>query len=171
MEDSLGAIAAQQCQSVLMGLPVVDDHRHLQVPGQTQLGLKHPLLHLPGGKIVVVVQADLPNGHHLWFLRQPGQCLQVPGLELFCLMGVHPHGTEEKGILLGQLQAALAGGQVAGSIHHRHHPLLGQGGEELIPVGVKPAVVIVGMGVEDILIHRVSSHGTEKEGAALPLSG
>ncbi len=55
-------------QTVLMGLPLVDDHRQLQLPGQGHLGPEGPLLHLPGNVLIVIVQPDFPDGPHLGIL-------------------------------------------------------------------------------------------------------
>ena len=52
--------------AVLVGLPVVDDDRQVQLLRQGQLGPEHRLLPLPGRVVLpVVVQSDLPDGHHL----------------------------------------------------------------------------------------------------------
>ena len=54
-----------------VGVPVVDDHRQRQLPGQGQLAAQHLLLQGAGGIFrPVVVQADLADGHHLVL---PGQ--------------------------------------------------------------------------------------------------
>ena len=54
--------------AVLMGFPFVDDYRQVQFPGQGHLIPEGPELNLPGDILVVVVQADLPDGLHLGIL-------------------------------------------------------------------------------------------------------
>ena len=48
--------------AVLMGFPLVDDHRQAAFPGQRHLHPKGPLLDLPGNILIVVVQTDFSNG-------------------------------------------------------------------------------------------------------------
>ena len=59
-----------------MGIPVVDDHRQTGFPGQVQLADQKFLLLVMGRVfIVVVIQADFPDGHH--------PRIGAPGFNLF----------------------------------------------------------------------------------------
>lgn len=49
------------------------------------------------------------------------------------------------------LQAQQGGGVVAAHVEDAPHPLLGQKSKQFFPVGIKAAVVVVGVGVEDVL--------------------
>ena len=51
-----------------MGLPLVDDHRQVQLPGQGHLGPEGPKLNFSGDVLIVVVQADLSDGPDLGIL-------------------------------------------------------------------------------------------------------
>ena len=70
-------------EAVLVGLPVVDDHRQLQLQRQLQLAAEHHLLKLPRGIVLpVVVQADLADQIDF---AEPGDdlfdspCFRLPG--------------------------------------------------------------------------------------------
>ena len=58
----------ENSHGVAVGLPLMDDHRKVELPGQSQLRPEGLLLHGPGHVLVVVVQADLADGHHLLLL-------------------------------------------------------------------------------------------------------
>ena len=64
------AVSLEQIQHVLVRVPHVEAHGHVDRMGQLQLLQANLLLHLPGRQVVVVVQADFPQGDHL-FLPQP----------------------------------------------------------------------------------------------------
>ena len=51
--------------SVLMGLPLMDDHRQGKLRRQPHLGPKGLLLTLPWDILIVVVQPDLTDGANL----------------------------------------------------------------------------------------------------------
>ena len=51
--------------AVLVGLPLMNDHGQLQLPGQGHLGAESALLDFPGDVLIVVVQSDLADGPHL----------------------------------------------------------------------------------------------------------
>ena len=53
-----------------VGVPVVDDHRQRQLPGQGQLAAQHLLLAGAGDFPPVVVQADLTDGRDILIIDQ-----------------------------------------------------------------------------------------------------
>ena len=145
----------------------MDDDGQVQLRGQGQLGPEHPLLELPGGVLgPVVVQPDLSHGHHLGLGGQLPQPLYVPILPVSAVLRVDPHGGVDKGVPPGQLHGRPGAGQVAAGVDHQLHPLAGQGGEQLVPVGVKLAGIVVGVGVKQCHAHALNL--TKKE---LPYTG
>ena len=67
----------EKIQYVAMGFPVMDHHRQIQPVRQVTLLFQTQQLHLPGLVFFpVIIQADLPDGHHFFMLT--GQLLQLP---------------------------------------------------------------------------------------------
>ena len=58
-------------------------------------------------------------------------------------------GGIDVGKSLRQIDRCPGGGHVAPRVHHQPHPGGGQGGEDLLPVGVEGAGVVVGVGIEN----------------------
>ena len=93
-------MVSQHVQTVAVGLPLVDDHRQIQLLGQLQLLLKGQKL-LPAGHIlIVVVQADFSDGADLGACGQLAVHLQGLLSEAVRRVWVRAHGAVDKGILL-----------------------------------------------------------------------
>ena len=155
-----------------MGFPVVDDHRQAGFPGQVQLADQKFLLQAVGGMfIVVVIQTDLPDGHH------PG--IGAPGFDLFQvlqaavadLFRMDPHCRPHKGVLVGQGKGRLGAGNVTAGINDPGHGL-SDGTEQLFPVFVKILHVHMGVGIEQRkLMHVISPCCRRRSPALPPVSG
>ena len=141
-------------QTVPVCLSVMEDHRQIQLLCQRHLQPQRLLLHLVRHRILlpVVVQPDLPDGHHLRLLCQHAQLVDGVGGEVFQIGGVEAHCGVDVVIPLRQLHRHLRGGQVTAGIDDQTDAELGQSGQECVPIAVEPAGIIMGMGVEE---HRV----------------
>ena len=136
-------------KAVAVGLPVVENDRQLQLLRQRQLPLQHLLLQGTGRVLLpVVVQSDLPDGHHLLPLRQLPQTLYLLRLKVVAVLRVQAHCGVYMGKLRRQCNGLLRGGQGAAGVHHQPDTLLGQSRQYLPPVRVKGLIVIVGMGIK-----------------------
>ena len=59
VHDALGTVFVEQFQCVLVGIPIVDDDRHVQILGKGELLFKDFALDIPRrGIVVVVIQSD-----------------------------------------------------------------------------------------------------------------
>ena len=135
--------------AILMGLPLMDNGRELQLPRQLHLGPEGPLLDIPGDVLIVVVQADLSNGHHLAVL--PGQLpipVQRSFIHLVRRVRVGANGGVNIAVFPGQNAGRLAGGQAAPRIHQKPDPAPRQSLQQRRPVLVKSPVIHMGMGVK-----------------------
>ena len=137
-------------QAVPVGLPVVDDHRQVQLQGQLQLAAEHRLLELLRRVFrPVVVQADLPDGHHLLMGAQGADGVKVPVRAAGAVLRVDAGGGEQPGPALRQGQGGAGALRVHPGDHRGAHPGGGQGGEQLLPILAEGVVVVMGMGVKD----------------------
>ena len=134
-------------QTVLVGLPVMDDDRQVQLRRQLQLPGKHLLLKFSGG-IVLPVVVDLSDGPYLWVGGQGPQLLQPAVLPRPAVRGVNPHSGVDKGKLFRQGDGGPGALQVAARIQDQLHPLLRHGGQRLQPVAVESPGIVVGMGIK-----------------------
>ena len=100
-----------------MSIPVVYHQRFIQSMGDPDLLTEDISLDLPGGKIPVVIQADLTHGHHF---RMPGDLLQLnqrlptslPGIvRMNSCRGKHPI------IFFRQVDRLLGGGQIGPDVY------------------------------------------------------
>ena len=64
-------VCAQNFNGVAVRVADMQDDRLFQFIRQIKLALKHGLLNLSRRKIVVIIQPDLPQRLHLFFLCQP----------------------------------------------------------------------------------------------------
>ena len=132
-----------------MGFPLVDDHRQPQLPGKTHLGPEGRLLPVSGNVLIVVVQADLSNGHHLAVL--PDQLpipVQRSFIHLVRRIRVGTNGGVNIAVFPGQNAGRLAGSQAAPRIHQQSDAAPRQSLQQRLPVPVKSPVIHMGMGVK-----------------------
>ena len=138
-----------------MGFPVVDHHRHGQVFGQLQLGGEHFLLPVFGALVQpVVVQADLPQSHHLGLLQHVPD-LGKPVLRQFPgALRVDAHPAVEVVVPAGQVHRGPAAFQVGAHVDDAADPFLLQApAQQLLPVFVELGVVVVGVGIKNGVYH------------------
>ena len=138
-------------QAVPVGLPVVDDHRQVQLQRHLELTAEHHLLEFLRRVLrPVVVQADLPDGHHLFMSAQVPDGVEVLVRAAGAVLRVEPRGGEQPGAALRQGQGGAGALHVHPGDHHSPHPGIGQGVQQRLPVPVKGVVVVVGMGVKQL---------------------
>ena len=98
----------------------------------------------------MIVQADLPQGFGLGVLgKEAGKLGRHLGVPLAGVMGMHPQGSVQEGILVGQGQGGQEIRRGAGHLHHPFHPGGGQALQQGVPVGIEAAVQVVGMAFKD----------------------
>ena len=137
-------------KTVTVGFPIMDDHRQIQLRRQCQLLAEYRLLKRSGRIVLpVVVQSDLPDGHHLGPLQKLPQFRQVLVLEAVAVLRVDAHGGVHMRVPFRQLCRRTGGGQVASRVQHQPHAAPRHGGKERIPVAVKAVRVIMGMGIKN----------------------
>ena len=146
----------KQLQRVLMGVPVVDDDRHIQILGKGKLLLKDFPLNLPRRSVViVVVQPDFPQSHRLFIAQLLGDDVQIiPGIlgsDFRRLVGVDADGAVDEGIALGKLDAGKVGVGGVADIHDGVHPVLCHRAEQRLAVLIKAWVIIVCVRVKNRL--------------------
>ena len=133
-----------------MGLPVVDDDGQIQLNSQLNLPPEDHLLELLGRVVLpIIIQADFSYGHHLFVaaeLPEGGKFrLARPG----AVGRVDANGGVDKGIPLRQGDGRPGALQLAARVHHQPHPGGGKGGEDLVPVCVEAAGVVMGVCIEN----------------------
>ena len=92
----------QNLHGVAVGFPLVDDHRALKLPGKTQLHAKGALLDRPGDVLIVVVQADFPDGHHLLLLGKLAVEGDQPLVHMVGVVRVGAHRGVDEVVALGE---------------------------------------------------------------------
>ena len=128
----------------------MENDGHIGFAGQIQLLLQNLFLHVPGRQIVIVIQADLPQGHHLGMGQQGFQLIQVIRRRVLGLVGMDARGGIDERILLRQGDAAAGGGQIAAHADAPFHAALPQTGDGLGPVLVELFVVQMAMGIKQL---------------------
>ncbi|CAN4022115.1 Stage 0 sporulation A-like protein, partial [Dysosmobacter welbionis] len=92
-------------QAVSVGLPVVDDHRQLQLQRQLQLAAEHHLLEFLWRILrPVVVQADLSDGDHFFLPAQVPDGGKIRGRAAGAVLRMDACGGEQPGAALRQGQ-------------------------------------------------------------------
>lgn len=138
------------CQTVGVGLPVVDDHRQVQLLRQGHLVPEDPPLVFPGGILLpVVVQADLPDGHHPGVLRPLPEEVQLRRVVRGAVLRMVAHGGIEEGPGAGQRHRRAGGGDVAPGIHRQGDAPPDQPRQNGLPVPVKLLRIVVRVGVKE----------------------
>ena len=101
--DFRGALFLQNGFGVFVCLANMDDNGQPELFRQTDLLAEGLLLSLLRGPIAVVVQADLPDGHHMFVSGQGLKLCQGDGIELRCHMGMVSDDSEQTFIVLGKI--------------------------------------------------------------------
>ena len=137
-------------EAVSMGVPVVNDHRQVQLRRQRQVTAQHLLLVLLRGILrPVVVQPDLPDGDGLRMLCQLPQGIDVPGDKGRAVLRMPAHRGVNVGISLRQRHRGTGGIHIAAGVDNQSHPVFRHGGEQLAAVRVELLVVIMGMCIKN----------------------
>ena len=105
--------------------------------------------YIPGGEVVVVVEADFPQSDDLGVPEHVGDFGKVLLGEVLRLMGMVAHSGVEKGVALGQSGGFLGSFQIAAHVDDVANAVILQSGDDFVPVGVEAFVVVVGVGIED----------------------
>ena len=135
----------------------MDDDGQVQLLGQLHLTTENRLLEFPGGILrPVVVQADLADGNHFFMAAQRPDGVKIrigtPG----AVLRVNAHSGVNVGILLRQGHSLAGALRVTARVHHQPHPGSGEGGQDLVPVGVEAVGIVMGMGIKNG--HESTSH-------------
>ncbi|MPM96460.1 hypothetical protein SDC9_143623 [bioreactor metagenome] len=159
-------ISPHNLQTVPVSLPVVHHHGEAQAQSQRHLSPEHVLLKVPGGVVVMIIQADFPNGLDLGVEGHGLQGRQPAGGNVFRVVGMNADGGVDEGVAVGQLNTLAGGSHVAPGTEHQRNALVGQSADNGVPVGVEGPVVIMGVGVKQSGYHSVPpavlSNGAEK---------
>lgn len=151
-----------------MGFPVVDDHRQAGFPGQVQLADQEFLLQAMGRVLVIVIiQADLPDGHHPGIRAPCFDLVQVLQGAVADLFRMDPHRRPHKGVLVGQAEGHFGAGNVTAGINDPGHGL-SDCPEQLFPVSVEILHVHMGMGIEQRKFFHIISPCCRRRSPALP---
>ena len=133
-----------------MGLPNVQLHGHAQIHGQIQLPFKHGALGIPGGQVVMIIQANFPHRPTPGMLcRLQQNCFGFRGI-FDGVMRMHAHHEIQK---IMRLTHFLGEGYVLGGVHGQsgvanaglQHAL-----DHLIPVFGKLIQGNMAMGIKQI---------------------
>ena len=136
--------------SVLVGLPFVDDDGKSQLLRQGHLHPKCFFLNIPGDILIVIVQANLSDGLHLWVAqRHCPVCFNGGFGYLVCRVWMRANGGIHIVLLGGQRCGGPGGGKTASGIHHKPDALGWQRVQQCRAVFVKCPVVQVSMGVKN----------------------
>ena len=150
MDDPPGEALSgtEEVDHVPMSVPDVEDDRHVQVAGQVQLLAEHPLLHVPGAEIIVIVQADLPDGDDPVLPGQLPQPVQIALRRFRRLVRVDAAGSPGVFVGLGEADAGFGRGQVRPDADDAGNAPVPQALEGFLPVRVKFFIVQVAVGVK-----------------------
>ena len=136
-------------EAVSVGLPVMDHHRQILLHSQAQLDAQQLQLGLPGGRVlIIIIQADLPHGHHLLLPQHGLHGGQVVGSVVPGGLRVDARGGIDMGEPPGQGQAHQRSGGIGAAVDDAANAAVRQGGQQRIPVGLEALVVIMGVGIE-----------------------
>src|SRR5205814_932091 len=95
--------------------------RETQLPSQGNLLPEALPLEFRWRMIVVIVQPDLPIGHHLLMLGQPAEVIIPAIADLLCLVRVDTHRGIDKRVPVSQLDGGPTGGEIAADRHKVLH--------------------------------------------------
>ena len=135
-----------------MGLPDVQLHRNLPHIRKLQLAVKHVFLYLPGGEIVVVIQADLPQQAALGAVQIFKDGFLGGIIVAACVVGMRADGRAEEAVLLHQREHLLLIRLLLAGVGHHVGPAdaaLPEAGDDLRAILVEGGVGDVAVGVKD----------------------
>ena len=153
MDDPAGeqtAVGFEQIQHVLVRIPHMEAHGHVHRTGQLQLLQANLLLHLPGRQVVVVVQADFPQGNHLFLPKPRGQQVKVAVLHGLGLMGMNSHRGIAALMGLGEVRRMAGGGHVRADDGIPGHAPLPHAKERLVPVAIELRLIYMAVGIKQL---------------------
>ena len=149
----------------------MDDDRQIQLRRHVQLPAEHLLLELLRRVLrPVVIQADLADGHHFFMAAQRPDGVKTGVRAPGAVLRVDAHGGVDMGVLLRQGHGPAGALHIAARVHHQTDAASRQGGEDLVPVGVEAAGVVMGMGIENghentshCFLYRILSHSLKRK--------
>ena len=151
MQHAARAVAAQKLHRIAVRLTVVDDDRQIVRRGQFHLRREGFVLRFSGGVLLpVVVQANLPHGHHLRAGQQGFHLLQPIGGRVEEIAGMHADGGIHVGPALRKGDALIAALQARTAIDDGAHALLRQGGKQLLAVFTESVRIVMRVGIKNL---------------------
>ena len=144
------AVGLEQIQHVLVRVPHMEAHGHIDRMGQLQLLQANLLLHLPGRQVVVVVQADFPQGDHLFFPQPRGQQVKVAILQGLGFMGMNSNRCIAAFVGLCEIRRVAGGGHVRADDGIPGHAPLPHAPERLVPVAIELRLVHMAVGIKQL---------------------
>lgn len=128
-----------------------------QLGRQGRLPPEAILLDSPGTSVLImVIQPDFSDSHHLGMGVQPPQLVEIPVGQRPRLLGMNPHRRIEIGIPLRQRDGRAGGGEAAGRVDHPRHPQGGEAARAARPILVELLRVVMGVRIENtvhIVLH------------------
>ena len=103
----------QNRQTILMGIPVMDNNRLIMLLSQFELPGKDILLRFAGRPVLVIIQPYLAHGHHLGALKQLSQLSPMGLCHLSGFMRMDTGRGVDMGILFGQCDSPARGIQIS----------------------------------------------------------
>ena len=131
-----------------MRVPHMEGHSRPQLPGQLHLDPADLPLGFPGAQVIVVVQADLPDGPGLPGPDPSGQPVQVSLPVSLRLMGMNAHGADRVPVALHVFHAGRGGSHVGSDHRVPGHAVLRHPGQYLFPVLVELLLVHMAVAVK-----------------------
>ena len=94
--------ATDDFKGIGVRFPLMDDKWFAGLTGDVELPQKHFLLHRTRRQVIVVVEADFADRHHLGVSCPTNQLLIILFLHILCVMRMHADGRINLRILLRQ---------------------------------------------------------------------
>ena len=139
-----------------MGLPVMDDHRQVQLLGEVELFPKPPELNLPRGEVVEEIEADLSDGDDLLLPRQDPERVIGRCIDLLHLVGMDADGRIDRLVETGQGHGLFTVGKRRSDRDDRRQAGLRGPRENRLPVVVECLHLQMGMGINRIIVHSIN---------------
>jgi hypothetical protein len=97
----------EYAQSIVPGFPRMNHHRFARLTGQFQLAPEDGMLRVARSEIIMIIQADLPQGDHLGMAGQLAERCPGVGAGPARMMGMHAHRRPDRFVALGQPDGSL----------------------------------------------------------------